>query len=253
MASMTKINLVIDVGNTLIKLAVFDSGILKEKKTCVKTNFLATLSEFYKNFPSISHAIVSSVANLSERQLQNLQQRGNVLFLDHQTKVPFVNTYGTPQSLGIDRIALASAASLRYAAKNVLVIDAGTCITYDFLSSENEYLGGAISPGISLRYRALHTFTDKLPLLEREPTGLLIGYSTATSIHAGVIQGVLYEIDGFIEAYAQKYQNLTVILTGGDAHFLRDSIKNDIFAHSNFLLEGLNHILEYNKRRCLNK
>jgi type III pantothenate kinase len=149
--------------------------------------------------------------------------------------------------LGIDRIALASAAVHLYINKNVLVIDAGTCITYDFINSENEYLGGAISPGISLRYKSLHTFTDKLPLLEANNSKLLIGNSTATSIHAGVVNGVLYEIDGFIEAYKNNYENLTVILTGGDAHFLRDTIKNDIFANSNFLLEGLNHILEYNK------
>lgn len=245
---MYKMNLVIDVGNTLIKLAVFGAGTLIEKKSCIITDFLATLSKFYEKFPLISHVIVSSVANLSERQLHGLQQRDNVLFLDHQTNVPFTNHYGTPKSLGIDRIALASAAAIKYAAKNVLVIDAGTCITYDFLNSENEYLGGAISPGLSLRYRALHTFTDKLPLLEAEQTGPFIGNSTEASIHAGVLHGILYEIDGFIEAYAQKYQNLTVILTGGDAHFLRDSIKNDIFANSNFLLEGLNHILEYNKR-----
>ena len=147
----------------------------------------------------------------------------------------------------MDRIALASAATHLYPNKNMLVIDAGTCITYDFISSEKEYIGGSISPGISLRYKSLHTFTDKLPLLEANNSKLLTGNNTATSIHTGVVNGVLYEIDGFIEAYKNNYENLTVILTGGDAHFLRDTIKNDIFANSNFLLEGLNHILEYNK------
>ncbi|HBC03654.1 MAG TPA: type III pantothenate kinase [Aequorivita sp.] len=240
-------NLVIDVGNTLVKLAVFDSGILKHKKTCVKTDFLATLGEFFENFPSIDNSIVSSVAHFSEQQISKLEKLCNVLLLDHTTTVPFINKYGTPKTLGIDRIALASAAVHLYINKNVLVIDAGTCITYDFINSENEYLGGAISPGISLRYKSLHTFTDKLPLLEANNSKLLIGNSTATSIHAGVVNGVLYEIDGFIEAYKNNYENLTVILTGGDAHFLRDTIKNDIFANSNFLLEGLNHILEYNK------
>ncbi|MCB0468082.1 MAG: type III pantothenate kinase, partial [Aequorivita sp.] len=134
-----------------------------------------------------------------------------------------------------------------YAGKNVLVIDAGTCITYDFLNSKNEYMGGAISPGISLRYKALHTFTEKLPLLEATNPNLFVGNTTATSMHSGVVNGVLYEIDGYISMYRKNYDNLTVILTGGDAHFLRDSIKNDIFANSNFLLEGLNHILEYNE------
>ena len=240
-------NLVIDVGNTLVKLAVFDSGILKHKKTCVKADFLTTLSDFFENFPSINNCIVSSVAHLSEQQVSKLKKLCSVLLLDHTTKVPFINKYKTPQTLGMDRIALASAATHLYPNKNMLVIDAGTCITYDFISSEKEYIGGSISPGISLRYKSLHTFTDKLPLLEANNSKLLTGNNTATSIHTGVVNGVLYEIDGFIEAYKNNYENLTVILTGGDAHFLRDTIKNDIFANSNFLLEGLNHILEYNK------
>ncbi|CAM3305104.1 type III pantothenate kinase [Aequorivita lipolytica] len=240
-------NLVIDVGNTLVKLGVFEAGTLKHKKSCVKTDFLTTLTEISENFPNIINGIVSSVAYLSEHQLSKLQQLCNVLILNHETKISFKNCYATPHTLGIDRIALVSAAADQYKKENVLVIDAGTCITYDFLNSQNEYLGGAISPGIAMRYKSLNTFTDKLPLLEANNTKLLTGNSTAGCIHAGVVNGVLYEIDGFIEAYNNNYKNLTVILTGGDAHFLRDTIKNDIFAHSNFLLEGLNHILEYNK------
>lgn len=240
-------NLTIDVGNTLIKLGVFDSGKLKLKKTCIKKDFLHTLNEISEAFPAIQKCIISSVANLSEHQLLKLQHQFDALILNHQTKVPFINKYETPQTLGIDRIALVSAAAKEYAGKNVLVIDAGTCITYDFLNSKNEFLGGAISPGISLRYKALHTFTEKLPLLETNNPNLYIGNNTTTSIHSGVVNGVLYEIDGYISMYRKNYDNLTVILTGGDVHFLRDSIKNDIFANSNFLLEGLNHILEYNK------
>ena len=240
-------NLTIDVGNTLIKLGVFDFGKLKLKKTCVKKDFLPTLIEISEALPAIQKCIVSSVANLSEHQLLKLQHLFDILILNHETKIPFTNKYETPQTLGIDRIALVSAAAAQYVGKNVLVIDAGTCITYDFLNSKNEYLGGAISPGISLRYKALHTFTEKLPLLEANNPNLYIGNNTATSIHSGVVNGVLYEIDGYITEYEKNYDNLTVILTGGDIHFLRDSIKNDIFANSNFLLEGLNHILEYNK------
>ncbi len=240
-------NLVIDVGNTLVKLGVFDFGKLKQKKTCIKKDFLYTLAEISETNPAIQHVIVSSVGNFTENQTSKLQQRYKVLFLDNHTKIPFINKYGTPETLGVDRIALISAAAEKYADKNILVIDAGTCITYDFLSSKSEYLGGAISPGISLRYKSLHTFTEKLPLLDANNPKVLIGNSTSASMHSGVINGVLYEIDGFIANYKKNYDNLTVILTGGDAHFLRDSIKNDIFANSNFLLEGLNHILEYNK------
>src|SRR5690606_15798814 len=140
-------NLVIDVGNTLVKLGVFDSGSLKHKKTCPKKDFLAALSEISEVFPTILAAIVASVRYFSEHQRSKLQQLYTLLSLDHTTKIPFINKYATPKTLGVDRIALISAAAEQYPQKNVLVIDAGTCITYDFLNSENEYLGGAISPG----------------------------------------------------------------------------------------------------------
>ncbi len=240
-------NLVIDVGNTLVKLAVFDTDTLQLKKVFVKTEFLNVLSEITEEYPSITHCIVSSVGNFSEYQFKKLKQRYSVLEVTHETKVPFTNKYKTPTTLGVDRIVLVSAAAVQFPDKNVLVIDAGSCITYDFLNQANEYLGGAIAPGITMRYKAMHTFTAKLPLLDANLPKNLIGNSTASSMHSGVIQGVLNEIDGFIAAYKEKYTNLTVILTGGDAHFLRDSLKNDIFANSNFLLEGLHYILEHNK------
>ena len=129
----------------------------------------------------------------------------------------------------------------------MLVIDAGSCITYDFLTSENTYLGGTISPGLTMRFQAMHTFTANLPLLSPSLPIITTGDTTDSSMHSGVLQAVIFEIEGFIKWYTDKYGDLTVILTGGDAHFLRDSIKSDIFANSNFLLEGLNHILEHNK------
>jgi len=240
-------NLAVDVGNTLIKLGVFDSGKLKEKETGSKVDFLDIVEKLSKVHPTISNCIISSVSELSKDQLSALERQFEVLVLDHQTEVPFKNKYRTPQTLGIDRIALVSAAALQYAGKNVLIIDAGTCITYDFITAGKDYLGGAISPGISLRYKSLYAFTDKLPFLKADHPDSFIGNSTEASIHSGVIRGILHEIDGFIDAYKQKYNNLTIILTGGDLHFLQDSLKNDIFANSNFLLEGLDHILEYNK------
>ena len=240
-------NLVIDVGNTLIKFGVFELEELRYRTTCIKTDFLQTLKCVSAEFSSIDNSIISSVSNLSEDLLLELNQRFPVLVLTHQTKIPFSNKYATPHTLGIDRIALVSAAAIQNPKKNVLIIDAGTCITYDFLTSENEYLGGAISPGIMLRYKSLNTFTEKLPLLEANIPNNIIGNTTNTAIHSGVVNGILYEIDGFIEDYKNKFGILTIILTGGDSHFLRDSLKNDIFANSNFLLEGLNHILEFNK------
>jgi type III pantothenate kinase len=240
-------NLIIDVGNTLLKFAVFEANILLHKKTCIKQEFLTTLAEISKSYPEIDKCILSSVGSFTEHQFSKLKSHFRVNVLTHDTPVPFSNLYTTPQSLGVDRIALVSAAALQYPKTNVLIIDAGSCITYDFLNSKNEYLGGAISPGITMRYNALHNFTAKLPQLDPTPAKKLIGNGTNSSIHSGIVNGVLYEIDGFIANYKNNYDDLTTILTGGDTHFLRDSLKSHIFANSNFLLEGLNYILEHNK------
>lgn len=243
-------NLIIDVGNTLVKLAVFDNEILLFKKSCVKADFLTILQEFSNTYPNIKDVIVSSVGNFNEGELLEIKNRYRVFVLTYKDQTPFINKYASPITLGVDRIALVSAAAAQYPNRNVLVIDAGTCITYDFLNSENEYLGGAISPGVSMRYQSLNTFTEKLPLLEAKKLNKFIGNSTEDSMHIGVIQGVVNEIEGFVSLYKEKNKELTIILTGGDAHYLLDSLKNDIFASSNFLLEGLNYLLEYNKDTC---
>jgi type III pantothenate kinase len=148
----------------------------------------------------------------------------------------------------MDRMILASGATLQFPNQNRLIIDAGTCITYDFVDDKNNYLGGSISPGIRLRYEALHQFTAKLPLLSKSLPDNLIGNSTSESIHSGVILGTILEIDGFIEEYKSQYAKFIIILTGGDAEFLAKRLKNTIFAHSNFLLESLNQTFQYNQK-----
>lgn len=243
-------NLIIDVGNTLVKLAVFENETLTFKKSCIKSEFISTLQKFSNDFPKINHVIVSSVGNFSEGELLEIKNRYKVFVLTYKDPIPFKNKYASPNTLGVDRIALVSAAAVQYPNKNVLVIDAGSCITYDFINSENEYLGGAISPGINMRYKSLNRFTEKLPLLDPKMINNFIGDATDSSIHIGVLQGIINEIEGFISLYKEKHEELTIILTGGDAHFLLDSLKNDIFASSNFLLEGLNYILEHNKDTC---
>ncbi len=241
-------NLIVDVGNTSIKLAVFAEDRFAEKIVSTPDSFSEDLQQLESDFPKLKRCIVSSVGDFKAyTQLENTYK---VLRLDHTTPVPFQNDYGTPKTLGVDRIALVSAAASQFPDKNVLVIDAGSCITYDFLTHENVYLGGAISPGIQMRYKSLNTFTANLPLLDAEAPKNWIGSSTQDSMHIGVVQAVAHEIDGFIAQYKEDFYDLTVILTGGDTQFLRDRIKNDIFANSNFLLEGLNHILEYNKDSC---
>ncbi|NNK40613.1 MAG: type III pantothenate kinase, partial [Winogradskyella sp.] len=161
-------------------------------------------------------------------------------------KLPFINKYETPKTLGVDRIALVSASVLHFPDQNVLIIDAGTCVTYDFITNDNNYIGGAISPGLSMRYRALNTFTAKLPLLNVQQPKSVVGKTTESSIHSGVVNGIVLEIDGVIDQYKEQFGDLTVILTGGDGKFLSNQLKNSIFANSNFLLQGLNYILQFN-------
>ena len=129
----------------------------------------------------------------------------------------------------------------------MLVIDAGTCITYDLINSKKEYLGGSISPGIQMRYNALHQFTSQLPLLESVDTAMLTGVNTEESIHSGIINGVFVEIDGIIQRYTNQYPDIKVIVTGGNAKFFDKGLKNTIFAKPNLLMEGLNKILDYNE------
>lgn len=239
-------NLIIDVGNTFVKLAVFQDNVLFEKFTVQHDDFLIGVKQVLDKYPIISKGIISSVGKSNSKDVQIVKSEIDLLELNSEAKQPYKNLYKTPNTLGVDRIALVSASVEQYPNVNVLVIDAGTCITYDFINAKNEYLGGAISPGIRLRYHSLHNLTANLPLLDSKLPKSQIGNTTESSIHSGVIFGVLNEIDGVINDYKEKYSDLTVILTGGDANFLSKQLKNSIFANSNFLLEGLNFILEYN-------
>jgi type III pantothenate kinase len=240
-------NLVIDIGNTLVKMAVFQDATLLKKKTSLRQDLLKNIEEIFHTHPKITHSLLSSVGKIPLKVEEKLSEKTILITMDRELPQVFINKYATPATLGQDRIALVSAAAKLYPKQNVLVIDAGTCITYDLLTADNEYLGGAISPGLQMRYKAMHTFTEKLPLLEPEEGVILTGNSTRGSMHSGVIFGIQAEIDGIIDAYRAQYKELTVILTGGDAQFLCKRLKNSIFANSNFLLEGLNNILEFNK------
>ena len=239
-------NLIIDVGNTFVKLAVFKTDLLVFKTSVELTNTVEEIKRLKNEFPKLKKAIVSSVGRLQKHQIASINKQLDLVQLTHKTKIPFKNNYATPKTLGVDRIALVSASVYHYSKSNVLIIDAGTCITYDFITDKNEYLGGAISPGIRMRYKSLHNLTANLPLLDTEVPKNNIGTSTKDSIHSGVINGVVNEIEGFIKSYEEKYLDLTVILTGGDANFLSEQLKSSIFANSNFLLEGLNYILKFN-------
>ncbi|TYA53128.1 type III pantothenate kinase [Formosa maritima] len=239
-------NLVIDVGNTFVKLAVFQDDEMFYQTSVEEQGFKNEFEIILETYPNIDTCIISSVGNLNGTALKLIKHSLKVIVLSSEIKLPFINNYTTPKTLGVDRLALISAASKLYPIKNVLVIDAGTCITYDFITKENIYLGGSISPGIRMRYQSLNNLTANLPLIETQMPENIIGNSTESAIHSGVVFGVLNEIEGVIGSYKEKNSDLTVILTGGDANFLSKQLKSSIFANSNFLLQGLNHILQYN-------
>ena len=237
--------LVIDVGNTRIKAAVFEDATLFEIFVFSKIELQKNIENILKKFEKITDLVVSSVGDVEKQSFLVYNEVLNVHFLSHEDPFPFQNCYATPKTLGIDRMVLAAGATLQFPNQNRLVIDAGTCVTYDFIDEENNYLGGAIAPGLRLRYEALHNFTAKLPLLSLESPKDFIGTSTSESIHSGVVNGFVYEIDGFIDEYKARYSNFIIILTGGDTDFLAKRLKNTIFANSNFLLESLNQTFQY--------
>ena len=241
-------NLIIDTGNTRVKLAVFEKDRLVEVVFIDAESFLSEIKKILKKY-RITVGILSNVSFIAENKIQELQKLVNLFILSPSTNVPFINLYETPKTLGVDRIALVAAAVNKFTKKNILIIDAGTCITFDFVNDQSEYLGGAIAPGIEMRYKALHSFTSKLPNLTKKVPQNFIGNNTNESINSGVVNGVLQELEGVINQYKKKYSDLTVVLTGGDTNFLAKQLKSSIFANPNFVLEGLNEILIFNKNK----
>lgn len=237
--------LAVDIGNTRIKAAVFEDTVLAEKFVFDKNDASVEAEKIFQKYPKIAHSILSSVGKEQDNLFLLLKEKTKMFGVNRDFTFPFQNNYSTPATLGIDRMVLASGAVMQFPGRNRLIIDAGTCVTYDFVDSENRYHGGAISPGLRLRYESMHNFTAKLPLLYPEMPDKFIGNSTAASMHSGVVNGLLYELEGFISQYKQQYQDVTIILTGGDADFLAKRLKNTIFANSNFLLESLNFLYLY--------
>lgn len=238
-------NLVIDTGNTLTKLAIFQGS-----EMVAFTSFSGVdpkhIIQFCETNAFIKNAILSTVKEYSSEIDQYLSERYSAVFFTHTTSVPITNNYGTPETLGKDRLAGVVGAYKMFPANDILVIDAGTAITYDLITAGGEYLGGAISPGISMRYKALHTFTDRLPLLDYYEDASLIGDDTSTSIHSGVLNGAVAEMEGIIQSYQLVYPGLKIILTGGDHNYFDKRLKIKTFAAPNIVLEGLNLILNYN-------
>lgn len=237
--------LVVDIGNTLVKTAVFDREeiICLDKRENIDLPLIHRMQELY---PRLCSAIIASVRQIPEEMVAGFKKAMPVLVLDAETSVPLKIRYENRSGLGADRIAAAVAGNHLFPNTNTLVIGAGTCITYDFTDAKGYYLGGAISPGMRMRYKALHNFTDKLPLLEAGKEPALTGNSTEASIQSGVIHGIRAEMDGMIGEYKRHYENLTIILSGGDLDYFDKKLKNNIFAVPNIVLTGLNIILQFN-------
>jgi type III pantothenate kinase len=238
------LNLIIDIGNTFIKFALFQEQTLLVKGK----GDLSDLKSFLDN-NTFENVIISSVVEGNEvKKMIDSYSVKKMIELSNETKIPIDNKYKTPQTLGDDRLANVIGARSLFPKKNVLVIDVGTCIKFDAISSKAQYFGGAISPGLVMRFKALEYFTGKLPLVEPKNGIELIGDSSDNSILSGVVNGTVAEIEGVINQYSQVYENLTVIFTGGDASFFDKELKSNIFVEQNLTLIGLNEILLYNTR-----
>jgi len=235
---------VIDIGNTMIKLGYFiNDGIHEVKEFITKDDLLSDL-----RYNEIGSCIVSSVRSrqFNDELASQLADRFRLIMLDHSTPIPIKLEYDTPETLGHDRIAAAVGARFLCPDTNVLAIDAGTCITYEFVRADGTYLGGNISPGITLRSKAMNEYTGALPLVNDFDHPSLMGKSTKEALQNGVMNGMIYEVNGYIESFMKHYDDLRVILCGGQARYLVNHINYEIFANRNLVLLGLHKILKYN-------
>jgi type III pantothenate kinase len=239
-------NLIIDIGNSGTKLALFSE---KRKITSGRVEHLyaESLDKFCSNYP-VGKIIISSVTDIPEF-LSGFAEKRSVLLhlLSYRSKLPFSISYLTPETLGTDRIAAVAGAYDLYKGSEILVIDAGTAITYDILTGD-KYEGGNISPGIDMRFRALNTFTGRLPMASRSNSFTSPGINTTDAIVAGVITGVVYEINEYIRTFEEKHKDSKVILTGGDGLYLKDRISGGCTYLPDIVTDGLNYILDYNAK-----
>lgn len=238
-------NLVIDMGNTSVKLGLLSSGELKAHLVLPEFR-MSELRNFLDENGAPENVILSSVIMKNEELENYLSTNFFLLKLDHKADLPIKKLYQTPETLGNDRIAAAVGANNLFPSQNVLAIDAGTCIKYDFVNAENQYVGGNISPGIDMRFKSLKAFTAKLPLVSKAEDNELCGGSTEQAIRLGVQLGALEEVKGIINRFKARYGDMNVVLTGGDLPYFVSELKNHIFADPFLTLRGLNVILNHN-------
>ena len=241
-------NLCIDQGNSSTKAAIFNHYELVEDFYFEEFGEKEILSLFEKF--SVKHCILSSVAIKNDKIREILNAKSSFFIeLTHTTILPIQNLYETPETLGKDRLAAVVGANFLKPDQDILVIDAGTAITYDFINSKKQYMGGNIAPGFNLRLRSLHEFTQRLPLVSVNSESPLLGIDTNSAILSGALYGIVFEIDGYINTLKIKYPQLSVFLTGGSTFYFVTKLKNPIFAEKNLVLIGLNRILQYNVQK----
>ena len=241
---MSQVTLCFDFGNTRLKCAVFDDRSLREV-IVLENDSVETIEQLIKTYRP-AKTLLSSVIDHNQEMEKILKATTRFHKLDHHSKIPITTPVGKPETIGADRLGLVVAAVDLFPNKNNLVIGLGTAITYNFINKYHEFLGGGISPGMEMRFKSLHNFTALLPLVEKDWNLPLVGYDTRTNILSGVILGMAKEIDGMIDAYAEKYGNFNVLLTGGDAPYFVYHLKNKIFADPNLIYKGLYAISEVN-------
>lgn len=233
-----------DFGNTRLKAAIFENDQFK-MDLVLENDDPATIETLLQTHQP-QKAILSSVINHNPAIEPVLSAQTRFHKVSHLTRINFSIPAAKPETIGADRLALCAAAAHFFPGKNNLVIGLGSCITYNFINQYQQFLGGSISPGMEMRFKAMQQFTAKLPLVQKDWNYPLIGYDTKTNMQSGVIAGVAFEIDGFINAYAAKYGNFNAVLTGGDTTYFAGQLKNKIFADYNFLFKGLYALSETN-------
>lgn len=234
-------NLVLDIGNTRVKAGLFDENKLIKTIIGLKPDDLPSMVKAF----NVSKAIYSSVGQNPRPFISNLEV-SEIIELSYKLPLPITIDYETPETLGHDRIAGVCGAISLFGYQNTLIIDCGSCITYDVVTKDGTYLGGAISPGLNMRMEALHTFTAGLPLIKAKETVDMIGKSTEDSIQSGVVHGVTAEIENYIHRFSDVFQPLQVVMCGGDTYFFENKVKARIFAAPELVLRGLNRILQHN-------
>ncbi|MBL0134496.1 MAG: type III pantothenate kinase [Chitinophagaceae bacterium] len=238
------ITLCFDFGNTRLKCAVFDGRELLDV-IVLENDETSTIQAILEKYKPVK-TLLSSVIKHNPEINSLLDSSSRFHLLDHHSKLPITSPVGKPETIGADRLGLVVAAVDLFPRMNNLIVGLGSAITYNFVNKYHEFLGGGISPGMEMRFKSLHTFTALLPLVEKDWNFPLVGYDTRTNILSGVILGMAKEIDGTIDAYAERYGNFNVLLTGGDAPYFVYHLKNKIFADPNLIYKGLYAISEFN-------